>query len=187
MSFLRFLTSECLRKSCVCMFRCNWTCLVRRPGSILSAGLRAHGPALLTCWHRMAGNVAIAKPCCQQWHHHTLSLSAEEATPLDRDTEVKPMLRMLVPLLRSSLLPSWTRQLTSSILLEAKGGHVIQFWPIKHKQKFTEQPLGMVGFPGKRDGHELALSTFLPWGRHFGDWLWWLGVGEPRESLCRWL
>lgn len=187
MSFLRFLTLECLRKSRVYMFICNWTCLVRRPGSILSAGLKAHGPALLTCWHRMAGNVAIAKPCCQQWHHRTVSLSTEEATPLDRDTEVKLCWGCWSPLLWSSLLPRWARQLTPSILREAKGGHVIQFWPIKHEQKFTVQSLGMVGFPGKRDEHELALSTFLPWRWHFGDWLWWLGVGEPRESLWCWL
>lgn len=49
---------------------------------------------------------------------------------------------------------SYVGQTSSSILLEAKGRHVIQFWPIKHEQKFTEQPLGMAGFPGRRDKHE---------------------------------
>lgn len=86
MSFLRFLALECLRKSRVCMFRCNWTCLVRWPGSILSAGLRAHGPSLLTCWHRMAGNVAIASHAISS---DIIALSAEEVTSLwqrHRDT-----------------------------------------------------------------------------------------------------
>lgn len=75
----------------------------------------------------------------------------------------------------------------SSILLEAKGGHVIEFWPVKHEQKFTEQPLGMVGFPGKRDEQEwlcplscLEDDTLVTTGLQPGcD----MGVGEPRESL----
>lgn len=51
----------------------------------------------------------------------------------------------------------------STIEPEAGGGHVTQFWPIKHEQKFTEQSsLGMVSFLGKREKHDrLCLLSSL--------------------------
>lgn len=105
MSFLRFLALECLRKSRVCMFRCNWTCLVRWPGSILSAGLRAHGTYSLTHLLTQDGwECCYSKPCSQQWHHRTVSLSAEAVTPLWQRQ------RHWSPLLWSSLFPTWARQ-----------------------------------------------------------------------------
>lgn len=73
-------------------------------------------------------------------------------------------------------------ELISIILLEAKGGHGIQFWPINGEREFTEQSLGMVCFPGERSEHDCLCShlRMTRETRGVADRMQH-GVGEPRE------